>query len=97
MDDPDPVITEKDVPSFDLVERIIKEIDNIIIVYRVYYLFNSFIFRFQLIKKDKMCILEIPRALLENQNKNGGTAEQELTTLVYYHVENADCWSEFQA
>ena len=98
MDDPeDPVVAEKDVPSYDVVEQKIKEIDNTIIVYRIYYLFNTFIFRFQLIKKDKMCIMEIPRSLLENINKNGVSAERELTGLINFKVENSECWSDFKA
>jgi len=97
MDDPDPVVSEKDVPSYDLVEQKIKELDNTIIVYRIYYFFTIFVFRFQLIKKDKMCMMEITRSLLENINKNGADAEKELSKIVELNVENAECWADFQA
>ena len=94
MDDPDdPVITAKDVPSYQTVEEKIKEIDNTIIVYRIFYLFDSFIYRFQLIKKNKMCILEIPRNLLENLNKDGTRARQELYRILNLKIEDADCWN----
>lgn len=97
MDDPDdPVVTEDKVPSFGIVDQIIKSIDNTIIVYRIYYLFTSFIFRFQLIKKDRMCIIEIPRSMLEKAGRDGTDAENELTRLVTGRIEDADCWTEFQ-
>jgi len=97
MDDPDdPLVTEDKVPSYDMVEQKIKEIDNTIIVYRIYYLFNSFLFRFQLIKKDKMCILEIPRALLENLGKDGAGAENELSTILTRKIEDSECWKDFK-
>jgi len=98
MDDPyDPVVLEKDVPSYEVVEQKIKELDNTIIVYRIYYFFNIFVFRFQLIKKDKMCMMEIPRSLLESINKNGSDAEQELSKIIHLNIENAECWADFKA
>lgn len=98
MDDPDdPVMEEKDVPSYDTVEQKIKEIDSTIIVYRIFYFFNTFTFRFQLIKKDKMCVLEIPRNLLESLNKNGASAERELNDLLNLHIDNSECWADFKA
>ena len=97
MDDPDdPLVTEDKVPSYDMVEQKIREIDSTIIVYRIYYLFTSFLYRFQLIKKDKMCILEIPRVLLENVGKDGSEAENELFALLSQNIENSECWKEFQ-
>jgi len=97
MDEPDdPLVTEDKVPSYDMVEQKIRDIDSTIIVYRIYYLFNSFRFRFQLIKKDKMCVLEIPRVLLESIGKDGSEAENELFALLSQSIEDSDCWKEFQ-
>ena len=97
MDDPDdPLVTEGSVPSYNVIEEKIKEIDNAIIIYRVYYLFNTFTFRFQLIKKDKMCVLEIPRALLENLSKDGSTSERELLQILNLNIENEECWAELK-
>lgn len=97
MDDPDdPLVTQDKVPSYGMVEQKIKEIDNTIIVYRIYYLFNSFTFRFQLIKKDKMCVLEIPRVLLESVGKDGSEAEHKLFALLNRKIEDSECWKEFQ-
>lgn len=95
-DPDDPVVTEDKVPSYDIVTQKIREIDNTIIVYRIYYLFNSFTYRFQLIKKDKMCMLEVPRSLLENLRIDGSSAENELSRLLSLTIENSECWTEFQ-
>ena len=97
MDDPDdPLVQEKDVPSFDVIEEKIREIDNTIIIYRVYYLFNSRTFRFQLIKKDKMCMIEMPRSLLESLGNDGTSAEKEVSRILDLHIENAECWNDFE-
>lgn len=97
MDDPDdPLITASAVPSYQVVEEKIKEIDNTIIIFRIFYLFNSFIYRFQLIKKNKMCVLEIPRSLLENLNKDGTRAERELLKILNLKIEDTDCWYDIR-
>ncbi len=97
MDDPDdPLVTANDVPAYRIVEEKIKEIDNSIIIFRVYYFFNTFMYKFQLIKKDRMCVLEIPRSLLENISKDGTTSEQELSKILTLKIENSDCWTEIR-
>jgi bisphosphoglycerate-dependent phosphoglycerate mutase len=97
MDDTDdPVVEEKDVPSFSIIEEKIKAIDNTIIIYRVYYFFNSRIFRFQLIKKNKMCMIELHRNLLESLGKDGTSAEQQLMRILDLNIENDDCWNYFE-
>lgn len=97
MDDPDdPLVQEKDIPSYEIIEKKIREIDNTIIIFRVYYFFTTRIYRFQLIKKDKMCIIEIPRDVLENLGKDGTSAEREVEKLLDLNIENADCWNTFE-
>ena len=98
MDDPDdPLVSEKDVPSYEIVEQKIKEIDNTIIIFRIYYLFNTFMFRFQLMKKDKMCMFEIPRRLLESLGSDGTNTERELSKILDANIENPECWAEYEA
>ena len=94
MDDPDPLVTEDKVPSYEAIKEKIKEIDHTIIIYRIYYLLNTFIYRFQLIKKNQMCIIEIPRAFLESYNENGKKSEQQLTKLINSNIENETCWKD---
>ena len=94
MEDPDdPLVAESDVPSFDVLDKKIKEIDNLIIIYRIYYFFNSMAYRFQLLRKDRMCIIEIPRALLEDLGRDGTSADREISDIISLNIENEDCWA----
>ncbi len=94
MEDPnDPLVAESDVPSFDVLDKKIKEIDNSIIVYRIYYFFDSMAYRFQLLRKDRMCIIEIPRALLDDLGRDGTSADREISDIISLNIENEDCWA----
>ena len=92
----DPLVSEDKVPSYNVVDEIIKEIDHTIIIYRIYYLLGVSIYRFQLIKKDKMCIIEIPRSLLENIGLDGTKAEQQLSKIINTKIEDEGCWAELR-
>ena len=96
MDDPDPLVSEEKVPSYEIIEQKIREIDNTIIIYRVYYLLNSFTYRFQLIKKNQMCIIEIPRRLLESLSHDGTTSERKLTHILNSNIDNVECWNDIR-
>ena len=97
MNEPiDPLVSEDKVPSYNVVEDIIKEIDHTIIIYRIYHLLGVFIYRFQLLKKDKMCIIEIPGTLLKNIGMDGTKAEQELSKIINTKVEDEECWAELR-
>jgi hypothetical protein len=98
MEDPDdPLVAESDVPSFDVLDKKIKEIDNLIIIYRIYYFFNSMAYRFQLLRKDKMCTIEIPRALLEDLGRDGTSADREISNIISLNIENEDCWMDVES
>ncbi|MDP3296332.1 MAG: hypothetical protein Q8N09_01880 [Thermodesulfovibrionia bacterium] len=95
----DPRVSEDRVPSYKKVEEKIREIDNTIIIARIYYIFNhlSSTYRFQLIKKNKMCIVEIPKKLLDNLKKDSNSAlEQELGDILNLYVQRSECWAEFE-
>ena len=97
MDEPiDPLVSEDKVPSYSAVEVILGEIDHTIIIYRVYYLLGVSIYRFQLIKKDKMCIIEIPRILLANVGADGTKAQQQLSKIINTKIEDEECWAELR-
>lgn len=97
MEDPlDPLMSEDKVPSYNAVEDIIREIDHTIIIYRVYYLLGIYIYKFQLIKKDKMCVVEIPRGLLESLGTDGTKAENELSKIINTKIEDEECWYELR-
>ncbi|HDZ84427.1 MAG TPA: hypothetical protein ENH45_04325 [Nitrospirae bacterium] len=89
-------MSEDKVPAYNVVEEIIREIDHTIIIYRIYYLLGIFVYKFQLIKKDKMCVVEIPRALLESQGNDGTRAEQELSKLIITRIEDEESWYELR-
>jgi hypothetical protein len=92
----DPLVSEDKVPSYNAVEEIIKEIDHTIIIYRVYYLLGVSIYRFQLIKKDEMCIIEVPRALLESLGTDGTSGALQLSEIINTKIEDAECWSKLR-
>ena len=92
----DPLVSEDKVPSYNVVEEIIKEIDHTIIIYRIYYLLGVSIYRFQLIKKDKMCIIEIPRSILENIGLDGTKAQHQLSKIINTKIEDEGCWAELR-
>ena len=97
MDEPiDPLVSEDRVPSYNVVQELIRGIDHTIIIYRIYYLLGQFTYRFQLIKKDKMCIIEIPRALLESIGTDGTHAQNTLSRLINTKIEEEGCWTELR-
>ena len=97
MEDPnDPLVAESDVPSFNVLEKKIKELDNAIIIYRIYYFFDRMAYRLQLLRKERMCIIEIPRALLEDLGRDGTSAEREISHIISLNIEDEACWKEIQ-
>ena len=97
MEDPiDPLVSEEKVPSYNVVEEMLAEIDHTIIIYRVYYLLGVSIYRFQLIKKDKMCIMEIPRVLLESLGTDGTRAAQQLSKIINTKIEDEESWFDLR-
>lgn len=94
----DPRVSEDKVPAYKKVEEKIREIDNTIIIARTYYVYNrhKIAYRFQLIKKDKMCIVDIPRKLLDELKRNNKASEEELTSMLNLRVQDSECWSDFQ-
>ena len=87
-------VSSKDVPSFEIVEEKIKEIDGSIIVLRIFYIFMHIAYKFQLIKNDKLCSIEIPRKLLEGVRGRNSILEDELTRILDTNIQHADCWNK---
>jgi len=95
LDDPDdPIVEEKDVPSFDIIASKIKDIDNSIIVFRIYYFFSTRTYKFQLIRKDRMCMVDISRELLENLGRDGTSSEQQISEMLALKVDSEECWNK---
>ena len=87
-------VSRKDVPSFEIVEEKIKEIDGSIIVLRIFYIFMHIAYKFQLIKNDKLCSIEIPRKLLEGVRGRNSILEEELTRILDTNIHHTDCWNK---
>ncbi len=87
-------VSRKDVPSFEIVEEKIKEIDGSIIVLRIFYIFMHIAYKFQLIKNDKLCSIEIPRKLLEGVRGRNSALEEELTRILDTNIQHADGWNK---
>jgi hypothetical protein len=94
----DPRVSEERVPSYKKVEEKIREIDNTIIISRIYYIFENlnFIYRFQLIKKDKMCMIDIPKRVLDGLKHNSEESEQELDSILNLHIHDVDRWTKIE-
>lgn len=87
-------VSRKDVPSFEIVEEKIKEIDGSIIVLRIFYIFMHIAYKFQLIKNDKLCSIEIPRKLLEGVKGRNSVLEEELIRILDTNIQHADSWNK---
>jgi hypothetical protein len=92
----DPVVSEDKIPSYKIVEERIRQIDNTVIIARIFYLPNNLLYRFQLIKKNKMCMMEIPKKVLDNLKTDGVTAEEELRNILKLYVQQPQCWVKLQ-
>ena len=87
-------VSKYEVPSYEIVEEKIKEIDGSIIVFRIFYIFMQISYKFQLIKNDRLCTIEIPRKMLEGLKARNVMLEEELTRLLDSTIQHADCWNK---
>jgi len=85
-------VTKHEVPSYEIVEEKIREIDASIIVLRIFYIFMDIVYKFQLIKNDKLCTVEIPRKLLEGLKSRNPILEEKLTEILDASLQESDCW-----
>ena len=87
-------VTKRQVPSYEIVEEKIKEIDGSIIVLRIFYIFMHIAFKFQLIKNDTLCTVVIPRKLLEGLKSQNSILEEELNKILDTKLQHTDCWNK---
>jgi hypothetical protein len=85
-------VTKHEVPSYEIVEEKIREIDGSIIVLRIFYIFMEIVYKFQLIKNDKLCTVEIPRKLLEGLKGRNPILEEKLAEILDSSLQQSDCW-----
>jgi hypothetical protein len=90
----DPVVAEDKIPAYSVVEEKIRELDSNVIITRTFYLPGTLTYRFQLIKKNKICMMEIPKRLLDNLKVNGTTSEEELKDILKLYIQQPECWTK---
>lgn len=78
----DPMVSKEDVPSYEKVEEKIKQFDGTIMILRVFYLFDRYAYRFQLLKNNKMSMVDIPKNLLDGLKDGNPELEEDLTELL---------------
>lgn len=84
------------VPSYSLVERKIRQIDRNIMVFRVFFVPVESLYRFLLIRKDKMCTVAIDKALLEALKDGDKASEEELAETLLLSIDNDDFWTDIR-
>jgi hypothetical protein len=92
----DPVVAEDKIPAYSVVEEKIRQIDNTVIIARIFYVPDSLLYRFKLVKKDRMCMMEIPKRLLDDVKNDGANSDEELEKIVRFYVQRSDCWDDLQ-
>jgi len=90
----DPQVSREDVPSYEIVEEKIKQIDSAIIILRTFYVLDHISYKFQLLKNNKICTIEIPKKLLDDLKNGIPASEAKLTEMLNLHIQRSDCWSE---
>ncbi|RJQ38135.1 MAG: hypothetical protein C4550_07110 [Nitrospiraceae bacterium] len=93
----DPRVSEDRVPAYDVIESKVRQIDNTVIIFRIFYILDSFIYKFQFLKKDTMCIVEIPKKLLLAVKSGDIESEQKLTGMLISSIESAECWNKVES
>ena len=85
-------VTKNEVPSYEIVEEKIREIDGSIIVLRIFYIFMQIAYKFQVIKNDQLCTVKIPRKLLEGLKARNPILEEKLAEILDSSLQQSDCW-----
>ena len=88
----DPRVSEDKVPAYDIVENKIRQFDNTVIIFRIFYMLDTFIYKFQLLRKDKLCILEVPKKMLLDLRNGDLIADKEMTKILESCLDSSDCW-----
>jgi len=86
-------VSKHEVPNYEIVEEKLREIDGSIIIFRIFYLFMQIAYKFQLMKNDRLCSVEIPRRLLEGLQARNEQLEEELRMLIDSQLQDQGCWN----
>ncbi|MBI4844514.1 MAG: hypothetical protein HY809_09360 [Nitrospirae bacterium] len=91
-----PELYKYQVPYYHVIEKRVKEIDEAIMVFRAFFIPVESVYRFQLIKKDKMCNVELHKPLIDSLKNGDARSEEELAELLLLSIENESFWTDIQ-
>ncbi len=87
-------VTKDIVPSFEIVEDKIKDMDGAVIIFRIFYIPEKLTYSFQLLRNNRICMFEITRQLLDDLKNRRPSADDELTNILNTHLKDSGCWSK---
>jgi len=87
-------VTKEIVPSYNLVEDKIKEMDGAVIIFRIFYIPEKLTYSFQLLRNNRICMVEITSQLLEDLKKRLPSSDDELTIILNTFLKDSGCWSK---
>jgi len=87
-------VTKEIVPSYNLVEDKIKEMDGAVIIFRIFYIPEKLTYSFQLLRNNRICMVEITSQLLEDLKKRLPSSDDELTIKLNTFLKDSGCWSK---
>jgi hypothetical protein len=89
-----PQISKDKVPAYELIEQKINSLDGTIIVLRIYYMADDLSYRFHLIKNNRMCMVNIPKKVLEDLKTETPHSEEELTKILKSYLHDSSRWTK---
>lgn len=89
-----PQVSKSLVPSYDIIEERINSMDGAVIIFRIFYIPESFTYRFQLLRNNRICMVEISRKLLDDLRSGEEDSDDELTRILKEHLQDSECWSK---
>jgi len=87
-------ISKEIVPSYEIVEDKIKGMDGAVIIFRIYYIPEKLTYSFQLLRNNKICMVEFTSQLLDDLKNRLPSSDDELTNLLNNFLKDSGCWSK---
>lgn len=87
-------VTKETVPSFNIVEEKIRRMDGAVIIFRIFYLPEKLAYNFQLLRNNRICMVEISRQLLDDLETGSPSSKDELVNILNTYLRDSGCWSK---
>ena len=82
------------VPSYEIIEEKIKGMDGAVIIFRIFYIPEKLTYSFQLLRNNRICMVEINRQLLDDLKSRRPSSDDELTKILNTHLKDSGCWTK---